>query len=175
MHVRNLVWSLVVLGACGGNPRPTPPTIEMMERQGLGGQVVVTTHSGAAVNGELIAVDAARVYVLQRPLRPGAFVAIDLRSISSANLFRYEPQGGLGTWGLVGALSTLSHGFVLVLSAPTWLVTAGVVSGFEQDHIVMSYPKTTWREISMWARFPQGLPPNVDERSLIYATGMRAR
>lgn len=171
MRVHNPVCLAAIMAAavasCASNPKPHPPTLEMMERKGWGGQVVVNTRSGAIVNGELIAIDASRIYVLRRPLRTGALATVDLSNVDSAKLYRYEPDSGFGGWGIAGALSTLTHGFWLLISAPTWLVSAAVAREFEVSHAILSYPKVGWSAFTPWARFPQGLPPNVDESDLI--------
>lgn len=167
MRVRDLACCLAVVAACTQIPSPGPPSLEMMERKGWGGYVVVNTRPSGRVAGELIAIDSKYIYVLRRPIRPTALTVTELAQVSTATLYRYEPEGGFGTWGLVGALSSISHGVLLVLSVPVWIVSAGVSSDFERSHVIMNYPESGWREFQNWARFPQGLPPNVTEQSLI--------
>lgn len=166
MHTRELVMIAALLGACVSNPDPRSPTIQMMEREGYGGFIVIRTKVGMEVAGELISVESNVIRVLRLPQTTGALTWVPVTDIESAELYKYEAEGGFGAWGLLGTLSTISHGFWLVFSAPAWMISAGIAAGIESHHVVVRYPDDRWNEFVPWARFPQGMPPGLDEQAL---------
>jgi hypothetical protein len=158
------------LAACKSNPDPRMPSYEDVQRSGLGGWLVVTSIHGGQIQGELIAVGAASITLLtwSQPPAPRALRTIGIASIQEAELFRYVSEAsGPGVWGGLGTLSTITHGFFLVFTAPLWVVASALATGSETYHVVLSYPKHSMAELAKWARFPQGLPPGVDPRALV--------
>ncbi len=175
MHARELVLWVALVGAAGcvDNPDPRHPTIQKMEREGFGAFIVITTEGGQEVSGELISVESNVIRVLRfGPVR-GALTWVATTDVKAAQLFRYESEGGIGPWALLGTLSTLTHGFFLFLSAPVWILTGSLAAGAETRHVVMEFPESSWSEISDWARFPQGMPPGLDEHDLTWPRGRR--
>jgi hypothetical protein len=165
MRVRKLVAIVVALalGACLTNPDPRKPSVEMMQKRSFGGWIVVVQRDGGMHAGELISVDSGVV----RVLGPRGMSVVPMPVIASASLYQYEYEGGLGAWGLLGGLSTISHGFILILSFPIWMISTGVTAGAESRHIRMEYPDRSWAALGKWARFPQGMPMGMDPRALV--------
>lgn len=170
MRVLSLILAaLVAGGACKSNPDPRSPSTEEVQRQSLGGWVVVSSRRSGQVMGELIAVDAGALYLLTWMPPPGQrqLYAIPVPDILRVELFRYVSQSGLGAWGILGTASTISHGFFLIFTAPIWVLSASLAAGSEAGHVAISYPSHSLAELGMWARFPQGLPPGLDARALV--------
>jgi hypothetical protein len=144
------------------------PTADDAGQEAFGGWIEVEDSTGSVVAlGELIAVHADTVYVLNDSL-----VAVARDSISAAALFGYDAQWDkLALWTTLGGLSTLSHGFGLVLSLPVgWLLggTSAVSSRARQPRL--QYPEDGWVALSQYARFPAGLPPSLPRALLSHAT-----
>lgn len=159
MRARDAVIALVAAAAaCAGNPDPRARSLEIVQRDGHGGWIEVTDRTGRQVAGELIAVELVGVYVLAVVPR-SELVFVPKAAIESAKLWawRANPYLPLG-WAGLGTLSTISHGFILVLSAPVWMITGGLASLSEAYAPLFEYPTQSWDRISIWARFPQGLP-----------------
>lgn len=149
---------VLALAACISNPQPDDRTPERAAKDGHGGTIVATTDGGDRIAGELMAIGPGPyVYVLVG----NKLGAIPVRRIERAELFEYQSDWGFGLWGLVGTLSTISHGFFLFLSAPVWMASSGIAAASESvaPHIV--YPDDPLTEFRPWARFPQGLPAGV--------------
>ena len=164
MRVRSLILAIAV-AACGvTNPDPRKPSLERVQRTAYGGWIVVVQRNNAVHAGELIAVDRVWMHVLAPN---GGMSIIPTGSIARARLFTYESEGGLGVWGAIGGLSTISHGFILILSFPIWLISLGVVTRAEANHILIEYPDRGWGSFVRWARFPQGMPRGIDHRGLL--------
>ncbi|MBL0214453.1 MAG: hypothetical protein IPQ07_11255 [Myxococcales bacterium] len=175
MRARELVMFAALAGAigCVDNPDPRHPTIQKMEREGFGAFIVITTQAGQEISGELISVESNVIRVLRfGPVR-GALTWVATTDVRSAQLFRYESESGLGPWALLGTLSTITHGFFLILSAPVWILTGSLAAGAESRHVVMEFPESSWSEIGDWARFPQGMPPGLDEHDLTWPRARR--
>jgi len=59
----------------------------------------------------------------------------------------------------MGALSTLSNGYLLVFTAPLWMI-GGTIAAHSQYHApIVKTPNEEWERVRPYARFPQGLPP----------------
>jgi hypothetical protein len=174
MRIRELLL-VILFGACTSNPDPRSPSLKMMEREGFGSYIVITLRDGHAIEGELISVEPTVIRVLsldRANAHPLTWVAVT--DVRHAELYTYESEGGLGVWGTLGALSTISHGAFLAISAPIWAIVSGVVAANEASHIQLEYPKTSWTEIAKWARFPQGMPPGLDLEALTVPRAHRA-
>jgi hypothetical protein len=163
MPTRSLVLLLAV-AACAGNPDPRGRPAELVARDGHGGWIVVTDRRGTELSGELIAIDPDAV----RLLGPAGLVSIARSDIESAELWAWDSQyGNLWTWGGLGAVSTITHGFWLVFSAPIWIVTTGITATIQRHAPLRSYPDDGWDKLAIWARFPQGMPPGVYAGDLV--------
>lgn len=160
MRARELLCVLALAVACTTNPDPRKPTVESMQRNAFGGWVVVTL-ADREVSGELLAIDARELYVLE--YGRGLPRVVKLDQVRRAELFEYV-SGDFAAWGIVGTLSTASHGYWLVFSAPIWILTSAIASSLETHHMILAYPDAGWDGFARWARFPQGPPDRLRER-----------
>jgi hypothetical protein len=161
MRIHDLCFVLA-LAACKTNPDPRHLPPETMQREAFGGYIVVTSRDGALVTGELLAVAADRLYV-DGPDKYAPFV-VARGNISTAELFEYE-SGDVTTWGVLGTLSTASHGFLLVFSAPLWIAATSIANAVESRHMILHYPSDGWEPLARWARYPQGPPEQLRVRA----------
>lgn len=154
--------------ACRGYPDPRELGPAEMQTKSLGSWIVVQLKDRTRLQGELIAIDTKALYVLLHHGEQRAFRAVPLRALEEASLYRYgSSASSLGFWTLGGVLSTASHGVLLILSAPVWALIGGSLTISESNHIMRYYPEHSVREISKWARFPQGMPPGLSEQALL--------
>jgi hypothetical protein len=179
MRTRELVAAIALAAfatACVSNPDPRKPTVTKMQTQGIGAWVVATSIAGWEVQGELISVTREYVHILRVGQPGAALVYLRTADVARANVYTYEYEGGLGAMGLLGTLSTISHGFILIFTAPIWIIATAIAVASESSHVELEYPEDhTLEEISRWARFPQGIPPSVDEEALLMPRASRRR
>ena len=173
-----LFWLLgaVALGACAGatnlkdydpavdsGPQPTGPEFELVRVRGYTIEVYARRADGAAqgtgeklsVSGELLAIDEKHLYMWDGETSSFLLTHIDRVKI----FFREAHSGGHGAWTGLGALSTLTHGFFLIVTLPLWLM-AGIPASLDASTAdVVAHPDS-FDELYRFARFPQGLPPN---------------
>jgi hypothetical protein len=160
-------------------PRAMHPPVERLERFVYGGWAELDVRQNGSrwtLRGELIAVDSGSVVIMVGD----SARRIEMSEIDYASVDLHDRDGGdIAAWTALGALSTLSHGWFLVFTAPMWLVggTASAVaagnSGFESENV----PRARWwRERAPYARFPQGTPPGLVLESLKpYSASMNAQ
>jgi hypothetical protein len=164
-----VVLLIVALWAAGcastSAPRGFLPNLDAMGQNVHGGWAECTLMGGVAA-GELLAVDADSVWLLSG----GRLRVVPMHRVSSMFVTGYNADyGAMAIWTVLGTASTLSHGLVLVLSAPVWLIV-GTISTVSYSYI--SRESVTRRELDepvaaaraidrlrIYARFPQGLPP----------------
>jgi hypothetical protein len=133
-------------------------------------QILPGTHTGVgdrtggiveSLEGEFIAVDRDAVYIQHAGVQ-----SVRRENIRHAILETQSNDVGMYTaWTLIGAISTLSHGYGLIISAPAWIIVGSLSTAslsylgrYEQTHPDPAW----WSEVSMFARFPQGVPENID-------------
>jgi hypothetical protein len=164
------------VGACARNPAPRRWLAPAREAQAdpYGAWIVVRGEAIAAdgradaraksvpvlASGELLAVGEDSVFVLSAEGRVEAVARTEART---ATIAWYDGQSGLtARWAAIGALSTLSHGFGLILSGPIWILTGTIAAGADsRAPLVTVKYRTEWVEARAYARFPAGLPSGL--------------
>ena len=164
-----LVVALTCVPGCAGNPAPREwrPSAAAAQKSSREGWIRIEavdasgkkSKGGPLVEGELIAIDETAFHVLSTtglqsvPRAPGHWITL----VGYGNR-----AGALAGWSVIGGISTLSHGGFLLFTALMWAITG--LAAFQTE-----------RRAGMWhdddlarrfARFPQGLPPGFDPKTL---------
>jgi hypothetical protein len=112
------------------------------------------------VSGEFLAVERDSVFVLS----PDSTVrTVPLDSVRHAKVAFYDAQWNqLAVWTILGSLSTISNGIVLVLTFPLWAVGGSIATAVQSRDAVRQVDNSlTFDAVRMYARFPGGLPENL--------------
>jgi hypothetical protein len=118
--------------------------------------VVVTTVSGT-VEGELLAVDEDALWV--RTIE-GRSVPIARRGVLRVRVQVEDTSGGsMAAWTTTGTLLTASHGLMLAITAPLWLLVGIPASALESASGRADVEPRDFDRLHEYARFPQGPPP----------------
>ncbi|MBI5266912.1 MAG: hypothetical protein HY851_06735 [candidate division Zixibacteria bacterium] len=164
---------LEILAGCAGTtaPRGWLPTAAESQTLAYGAWArVEILDTNLVFEGELIAAVHDTLFVLGDTI-----AGLPRKSLYRVTLTRYQQQhGSLAAWTLAGTLSTISHGWVLVLSAPTWIASGiGASAGVSREPLVRprlpksgSMPRETLENLSQYARFPQGFPESIDRSTI---------
>ncbi len=167
---------LIAPGASGKPPKDWTSRTDDPQTDGFGSWVEIrrasTYHKpGVKLEGELIAIDSDSLYVFGG----GHLQGYPKSKVTTATvLINSGSSAGIVAWGLLGAISTLSHGYYLAATLPAWIMM-GIIAGKSQGGGVrLRYPDVTWDEIAIHARFPQGLPQGVDLSQLMSKQVSRA-
>ena len=167
--VLTLAVAVACVPGCAGNPAPREwrPPAAVAQRSSHGGWIIieVVAASGARsagrrfVEGELIAIDETAFHVLTT----AGLQAVPRTMEHRITLVGYgTPVGALDIWAVAGGISTLSHGAYLLFTAPMWTI-GGIVATRKEKGAGMLHDDDLARR---FARFPQGLPPGFDPKSL---------
>lgn len=108
--------------------------------------------------GELVAVSADTIWVLG----DSGGIAIGTAAVAQGKLMAYNSRSGVvAGFTALGVISTIANGWLLIFSAPLWIIT-GTVAGANQSHVPeRRVPPLQWVELAPFARFPQGFPPGL--------------
>lgn len=146
-------------------PKKWLPTPEQALYDTYGGWIMAEYKTGidsrAKASGELITCDNGNLYILTNM----GVVIIPDADVVSASFFMYRNYGGeLMVWTLGGTLSTLSHGYSFLISAPLWFIAGTITAANESRNgvLVLQGRPFSYTEIRKYARFPQGLPEGIE-------------
>ena len=116
------------------------------------------------IDGELIAVGTDSLYLLTQK----EFIVIAVSDIKYAKLVGYNSEAGkMGSWVFGGTISTLTHGFILLLTAPfLWWLGGGIATSAQSEYPIIRYSKNNMEKLNLYARFPQGLPEGIDRKTI---------
>jgi hypothetical protein len=168
--------ALVLAAGCASTTAPSGwlPGAEEAQRDAYGGWIEVHPREGLQpkrILGELIAVAPDSLHVLTI----AGLVGFARGDVERATLFGYEsPAAAFGGWTALGTLSTLSHGFGLIYSAPVWLITGIGVTANASREARIQYPQDGWLVMRPHARFPAGWPEGLDRSTLSIKPGTPA-
>ena len=163
-------WSLVIVAALAGGCASVPLS---RRDQGLGkvdtaslDEVPICGHEVAVevtgegggprtIEGELLAATQEGL-ALATERGVEAVPAGSVRSVEVRVLPSHS--GAMAAWTVAGTLSSISHGVLLVVSAPVWLI-AGIGSAAGAEGRGVETSAFDAGLLSQYARFPQGMPP----------------
>jgi hypothetical protein len=162
-----LVALVVAEGGCvhGGLNRDvsrgSPTTVDVKDVPVHGFNVKVERNDDD-VEGELLAVEPRGVWVLPKDATTTlGRVFIPASEITNVRIDVYptQPWSYVG-YAVLGTLSTISHGFFLIFTGPTWLLTgiSTAIGEGASGHIDVPRPEDHVY-LYQFARFPAGMPP----------------
>jgi len=144
------------------------PELKEIPSNPYGSFIKIKLKNGDTISGELIAVSNDSVFVYRLSLRK--FEVLDIREIEFAKIVIYRKQYALIIiWGLLGTLSTITHGLAAIITAPSWCLGTLIALGIhasEQNEVVYPYPNKDFKYLAKFSRYPQGLPPDLKKKIL---------
>lgn len=169
LNHKNLMYLLLVF-LCGCASFHAPyrwlPVADKVPEDPYGGWIEVRYMHPDSIKvenlkGELIAVNSDTLYLLDYPL--STLRILPAANIKSARLVRYfANEGAVGALTFLGSVSTISNGWFLLFTLPGWIVGGSIAATARSFDPVMDFPEVSLRELSPYARFPQGLPKGVN-------------
>ncbi|RPI75165.1 MAG: hypothetical protein EHM47_03365 [Ignavibacteriales bacterium] len=149
------------------------PETEEVSRQAYGGWITIITYPDTInseekwfqYGGEFISTDKNNVYLLYDTV-----YTIPKNNILKVTLELDEKSSvEYGLWTFGGTVSTISNGYYLIFTAPFWLLTGipATVGESNRDRYEAENPDLNyWTSVQKFARFPQGLPDNIELKDL---------
>jgi len=165
-----------MLTACATTNAPPNflPEPEIAGREVHGGwlEVNVANRSGGQfpLAGELLAITADSVWLTRRPdslAAANSGYVIARSAVRSAKLTWWSAAPGTGNLGvltILGTLSTISNGFILILSAPAWILTGSIASATYTfaPRTGLEPANPDGPDLRSLSRFPAGMPTGLD-------------
>ncbi|MBK7215266.1 MAG: hypothetical protein IPH88_18690 [Bacteroidales bacterium] len=163
MKTKILLLGLIaaMVSSCS-TPKYLPSSGEIDVNQ-YGSYIKIVSLSGKDLNGELIAVDTSSIIVLSE-MNDSCFT-IPVRQVAQFKLRYAKPKHYAGTIPM-GILLPLINGWFSVFTLPIHLIVTVSVTASGEAAFKYSNKNMTYDKLQMFARFPQGLPPNVDLESI---------
>ena len=148
----------IIISSCS-YPRYMPSADQLDVNQ-YGSYIKIIQRKAPNSKGELIAIDTSKIIVLTEKTKQCRIIPIN--EIVSFSLHYAKPKPYRWTIPAYG-IASLFHGVFLVFSTPINLTVTILASSnpFKYSDKHMSFEK-----LKMFARFPQGIPPNVDIASI---------
>ena len=161
------LFTLGLLSVAALNGCMTPryvPKPQAIDTNQYGSLITIEGTSGGKIRGELIAADTSQLTVLASKGKAQWVAEVSVASIESFKLqYAYANYG----WTVpLYALSTISHGWYLLLTLPANLIVTGVAITNGKKHFQYTEKTISYKNLAMFARFPQGIPPQVDRASI---------
>ena len=166
-----LVWS-----GCASTRAPDGflGSVDEVQSTAWGSWVVVESDGpdSSLLAGELAAADDDSLFVLQS----GGLVGIAKEHVRTVRVEVHQSRHGrYGLWTLLGSITTPSHGVVMLISLPSWVLTGSIITAAVSTEPYRHYdrgkePSTSsqvdWNGLRSYARYPQGLPPGISRSAL---------
>jgi hypothetical protein len=142
-------------------PKGTLPEGPAVAESGFGAWALVRSADSSWTSGELIAAGEDSLHVLTAR----GLLSRGMHDVVVVHVLTHENHPGeISTFALFGALSTISHGFGVVLTGPLWVLFGSIIArDASRAGVVIT---RDWTQLQMWSRFPPGLPSGVDRGTL---------
>ena len=150
------------------------PNPEKIDISHYGSYIRVLTSNKTIIQGELIAIDTSNIIVLKDRNFIKEAVSIPIKKVLRFDL-RYAKHKHYGWTIPLFALSTIIpfpdpaagglmpfHGYLAAITLPINLIVTSVVTRSSETAFVYSEKEMNYEKLKMFARFPQGIPPNID-------------
>ncbi len=116
--------------------------------------------------GEIIAINEIEIYLLLNDSKSDKkYTILARKDIDYANVKIYNKSvklKKLKTIGVFNYIANMFHGLWMLYTLPLNIITNSSVLGSAAGYNYVVYPNNiSWREIHKFARFPQGLPPEI--------------
>jgi hypothetical protein len=155
--------ALAVLASCATNTAPSRflPSPAEAQTDAFGGWIELRVRSAGrdrSVEGELLAVTADSVWVLTG----SGWEVAPTSAVRRGKLTGYDSRwGAVAGYALLGTLSTISNGWLLIFTAPVWMITGTAAAASQSHQPERKTPPLSWSDLAAFARFPQGVPPQT--------------
>ncbi len=158
---------IVIYNCCSTIKAPlgSVPNRKAITTDAYGGWLELRLNSSDdPVAGEFIAANEDSIYIMQS----GEVQIYAISDISFARVIIFNTnRGAYVVWTVAGSLFTLSNGTLLIFTLPPVLVSGILTSVAEAKRInYLDYPSNSFKELSKYARFPQGMPEGIKTSDL---------
>lgn len=156
--------TMIICGCTSPQYLPSPEDIDINQ---YGSYIRILQNNADKINGELIAADTNNIIVLTESKSDGTkkCVIVPVNEVSSFKL-QYAESKHYGWTIPLSLIITISHGYNSIFTAPVNLLFTIPVTLSGENAFTYTGKQMNYYMLYTFARFPQGIPPNVDITSL---------
>ena len=147
----------LIISSCT-SPRYLPSS-DKIDVNEYGSYIKIVHKTASNIDGELIAIDSNKIIVLAEDTKK--CMTVPISEVKRFSL-RYAQPKHYGWTIPVFTLATIAHGWFLILTAPVNLIVTISVTAGGENAFKYSDKNMTYDKLKMFARFPQGIPTNID-------------
>ena len=157
---------LLSLSSCTYSPDYLPES-EEIDVNPYGSYISLYRNEKETINGELIAVDSVKFIVLTDPEESPAktIKIIPVKEVSNYFL-KYADGVSYGGAIPIFTLASLAHGYYALITLPVNLLLTIAIASSGDSAFRYSENQITIKDLKMFARFPQGLPPGIKDKEI---------
>lgn len=163
MHINILHIGLltIIIGSCT-SPMYLPSS-DKIDVNEYGSYIKIVPKTASNIDGELISIDSNKIVVLTEEAKK--CVTVSIHEINRFSL-QYAESKHYG-WAIpFGIILPFIHGAYSALTFPLHLIVSiSVISG-GKNAFKYSDKNMTYEQLKMFARFPQGIPADIDIASI---------
>lgn len=134
------------------------PMVDEIGQFEKGSQIKIISDKKSMSKGELIAVTPDRIVFLNRYNKLETINRKNINSVKIIASYTHSKRDAKDA-DLIG-LMTIGHGFWLVFTLPINILT--ISSNNKSKYILKHSGNINWKSVSMYARFPGGIPEGID-------------
>jgi hypothetical protein len=159
MKIKYFIFIILIMSCFGACTYPYYlPQSETIDVNQYGSYIEINPMQGE-LSGELLAVDNNAITILTDLNFQKKVEIVPLSKVHTFSI-RYAKSKSYGWTIPVFSLATISHGVFAIFTFPlnlisTISITASAINSYK-------YKNITYDQLKMYARFPQGIPANVD-------------
>lgn len=135
------------------------PSADKIDVNEYGSYIKIARKKAPSINGELIAIDSSKIFVLSEDSVKCMIVPlIDIKWFS----LRYATSKNYG-WSIpLFSIASFAGGMYFIFLWPLNLIVTSSVTTGANKSFKYNNSNITYDKLKMFARFPEGIPPNVD-------------
>lgn len=137
---------------------------EHMQTDLRGSWMVVVTPARNKMQGELLAVSADSLFLLDQD---ETLHRLGWEDVHKARLEAWKTRtSSLVGWQAAGTAMSLGHGWFSIITMPLWHLVGTVVTGSHTFDPLVKMPGSNWADFQPFSRFPGGLPAGLKSHDL---------
>jgi len=152
---------IICFGSCT-TPRYLPSS-DKIDVNEFGSYIKIIHNTSSNIDGELIAIDSTKIVVLTEETKK--CVTIPVSEVKRFSLLYAKPKHYGWTIPL-GLVLPFIHGAFFLFTFPIHLIVTVAVTARGENAFKYSDKNITYDKLRMFARFPQGIPTNIDIASI---------
>ena len=141
------------------------PKSNIIDENQYGSYINIQQKNGPFVQGELLSSDDVQLIVLTDYKKTKKPVTVPVNQINHFELRYAQPKHYGWTIPLFTGV-TIGHGIFAVFTAPLNIVGTIIVTASGEDAFMYNEKEMPFDKLKMFARFPQGIPSNIELSSI---------